>query len=140
VSYDLNLFRKDGSKEPFEREDIEGKLHNSFKYVALHPESGPVLDFEVSRENEADSYEFHYHGKENGCYWTYCSYGVDEETFREFKSFVKEVAIALGMRIQDVQHGINLINPEEFITDDVESTVKFRYVKKVMKKVAEHLR
>lgn len=139
MSYDLNLYRKDGSKEPFEREEIKDKLENSFKDVAFQPESGPVMDFELSQENLADSLEFHYQGKEKGCYWTYCSYGVDDETFKNFKRGVKEVATALAMQIQDVQVGEDLIDPEEFTADDTESSEKFGHAQKITEKVIEKL-
>lgn len=139
MSYDLDLYRKDGSKEPFEQEEVKDKLKGEFNYIKFHPDTGPVMDFEVGHENEADSIEFHYQGKDKGYYWTYCSYGISDEVFKNFKNLVKDIAVKLDMQIQDVQMGEGLIDPEEYLAEDVKSSERFGHTKKITSKVVEML-
>src|SRR3989344_6117514 len=137
MSYDLNRYRKDGSKEPFEQEAVKSKLRGRFNYIQFHPDTGPVMDFEVGQEKQGDNLEIHYQGKEKGCYWTYCSYGVSDEVFNNFKILVKDIATKLDLNIQDVQMGEELIDPVNFVADEPKSSDRFEYVKKVTSKVAE---
>lgn len=137
MSYDLKLYRKDNSKKPFKEEELKDKLGDSFGFTATHTKNGLAVGFDVGYESERDSIEFHH--QEEGYYWTYCSYGVGEKDFIDFKKLVKDVAIKLNMHIQDPQVGENLIEPEDFIPDDTESCNRFGFVKKATQKVVEQL-
>jgi len=140
MSYDLNLFRKRNNKKPFSKTEISNKLADHFGYIKEHVKGAEVAGFDVGHKEGGDIIKFFYNQEEGGgYYWTYCSYGVDDKTFKNFKKLVKDVAEKLDLQIQDVQVSEDLMDPDEFVLDDNESGGKFRYTKKVAQKIAEML-
>jgi len=138
MSYDLNLFRKDGLKKPFEQEEVKSKLKGEFNYIKFDPETGPALTFSVGKEKEDDGLELFYQ-QDEGNYWTYCSYGVSEEAFENFRNLVKNVALKLELKIQDPQSGDELIDPDDFEPGDEKSSETFELTKNATANVVESL-
>lgn len=125
MSYDLKLYRKDKSSKPFEEEEVKTKLSDSFEYLVVHPRDGFAIGFDVGYKAEDGGTEFYHQGEEKGYYWTYCSYGVDEQTFIDLKKLVKDVAEKLNLQIQDPQISNDMIDPATFNPSDPQSNKMF---------------
>ena len=138
MSYVLHLYRKDHSKNPFTETELKNKLGNSYGYVAVHSEKNLAVGFDIGK-TEVDSTEFYHQGNDKGYYGTYCSYGIDEKEFMDFKRIVKDIAITLNLQIQDPQISENLIEPENFIPDDTVSSNRFTFTKQATKEVIKRL-
>lgn len=137
MSYDINLHRKDKQKTPFTEAELRSGLEDTFEYINTNVVDGSVVDFEVGLD-PMNSSEFHYQN-ESGCYWTYCSYSVDDAVFNKFKSEVKTIATKLDLLIQDPQIDEELINPEDFTVKDDESSKKFDYAQQITEKISGDL-
>lgn len=138
MSYDLGFYKKDGSKKPFTETEFKNKIGDVFRLVAIHQKNGLAVGFDVGSKTEKDYIEF-YHEGEGGGYWTYCSYGVDEKKFIDFKKIVKDVAINLDLQIQDLQINEGLIDPKDFNPEDPKSNQSFNRTKNITKKIIKQL-
>lgn len=138
MSYDLNLFRKDNFPEPFEEKVLQEKLAGVYGHLSVYLHEGRVTNFEVRTEEEKDSIEFSYQ-IEDGCYKTYCSYSVDDTTFRDFKRTVSSVAHALNLLIEDPQLGEERMEPEAFDKTYDKSTQTFEATKQITGSVMDQL-
>ncbi len=138
MSYDLNLFQKNDIKKPFLETELKTKLQHSFKYIFTHTKENQVFGFELGKSSKEGYLEFSFQD-EKGCYWTYCSYGVEPQVFNDFKRDVKTVATKLDMLIQDPQISDDLMDPFDFEIEDEKSDNRFEFIKNVTEKVVEQL-
>lgn len=128
MSYDLKLYRKNRSPEPLNKEELE-PLKPLFRvFITAADEKGKVKSFEVASENEQGWVRIEFCLQDDGSYWTYISYGGPPERFATFKREVKDVAIALGLQIQDPQLSSELVDPENYDAGSAESAKRFNYI------------
>ena len=123
MSYNLHIFKKNGSQKPFALKELEDKLHtvfDIFEYDPTHKDRVEWFVIHYFDKSPSHTWEFYY-DKEKGCYWARCSYSTDKNTFIDFRKVVSDVAILLNMQIQDPQIDEKIIDPKNFDINDQRS-------------------
>lgn len=143
MSYDLNIFRLNGASKRFTLKELEEQLHTVFKLFEhdyTHEDGIEWFTIHYRDKSPNNNWEFHYQ-KDKGCYWTGCSYGTDENTIKDFRKVVRDVAVLLNAQIQDPQLGEEIIDPQKFDINDLRSirirTLERHIISKVIMKDVE---
>lgn len=132
MSYDLFLYQKNGLKKPLEDDVLKLKLCKPQYSIEIS-----VNSFEVSGSDEDGSFnDPYYYQKDKGCYWTYCSYGVNSDTFEIFRKRVCRVAQKLDLLIQDQQLGTEELFTSENYFNNYECSKRFRFAQNSSKLVS----
>ncbi|MFA5025924.1 MAG: hypothetical protein WC503_05450 [Candidatus Shapirobacteria bacterium] len=137
MSYDIFLYRKDGILKPYKKSEVKERLESKIDASEYYPEVGELAEgfsvyTDLSEGKKNSGFELFFQ-KEEGCYWTSCSYAVDTGFFTFFKKAIKELAILLDLKIKDPQISEEVFEAADYDADDLRSIKGIETIKELLK-------
>lgn len=137
MSYDIFLYRKDGILKPYKKSEVKERLESKIDATEYYPEKGELAEgfsvyADLGEGKKNSGFELFFQ-KEEGCYWTSCSYAADAGFFQFFKKAIKELAILLELKIKDPQISEEIFEAADYNTDDSRSIKGIETMKEMLK-------